>query len=759
MSHSQWYKLARKGLDNKLLALASVVILSACGGEGSTASTEPVDTRPTAVAGAGVTVGAGTSVMLDGSGSTDPSGASLIFSWSVTTSPTGSTAQISDPVSVRPTFKPDKPGTYTLSLVVSNSRTTSNPSSLSIVSTNAALPMISIDQGEPVSGLVGLSLSGTVVGAVTWYADLQLLGDGIGATGTNNWNTATFPNGNHLILARVQTAANTFQEVRRTVTVGNSPISLTASSSVVSGTVTVDAKALSTNGMSSVNVRLDDGPMATLSSPNACSRLCSGYDLWRFQFPGVSSGNHTAVVTATDSSSFSRTFTVVVTVSNVPQLVLSNPSEGQLINGSLNFAGFATTDKPGPVTLTAQLVSLAIPVSSSATANGASFSGSYDLAGVAPGSYTLTVTARDQDNLLSTASRTVIVTSGSALSYTPVFTMSNGASLLAVDGSRLLYQISDNSYALRNLDASTEVILQSTGTMQFADAWQVTSGNIVATAKDSDCTTGYGRCAYEWGPDGARRNLSAASSLSVGYSAQESPVSSGGYVVWTNSGGPDGGSYTLYNVAIGSFTLILKAPPVNYVGNINYGVAANNGNPVVYYWGQTGGSGTTSSFDIFVWSDGTTSRVTNDGQRNTYVQTDGLRAVWQSSPPDRNADGMYTLKAVSVGTMIVSTVSTAANSFKLVDGVLAWVESTSTSRAVKASTSLGSVVTLSSLSTANLHAVGDGRVAYSQAGKLYSWDSTTNMSTLRLDAVPGRVWISGGKLVFTIGASVYRVPL
>ena len=744
-------------LASAALLLAAALVISACGGGGSSTPATTPDAGPVSVAGAGATVGLGTSVMLDGSGSADPSGRRLIYAWSVTASPAGSTAQVSDPAAAQPTFTPDKPGTYTLSLVVSNGQTTSSPSSLTIVSTNASLPTIAIDQIEPVSGPVGLSLSGTVAGAVTWYADLQLLGNGSGATGAYEWDATPVTNGNHLILARIQTAANTFQEVRRTVTVGNSPITLTASSSVASGTVVVDARALSTNGMSTVAASLDGGPAVTLVSPNACSSSCPRNDLWRFQFAGVTSGDHSVVVTATDGSAASRTLTVAVTVSNAPRLVVSHPSDGQLVNGHLDFDGLATTDKAGAVTVTARLEALPVPVVSSVTGNGTAFSGSYDLTGVAPGSYTLTVVATDQGNAGSTIARTVVVTSSPALAYTPVFTLPSGASVLAVDGSGLLYRTSDGTYVLRDLDSSTEVVLQSTATLQFAGDWQLTSGRTVATAKDGDCTPNW-NCAYEWAADGTRRNLSEASHLADAFPYQENPVSSGGYVMWTNWGA-GAGSYTLYDVATGSFTPIPPGDGVNYLGNIDYGVAPNNGHPIVYYWGQTGGSGTASTFDIFAWSAGVSTPVTHDGQRNVYVQTDGVRAAWQSGPPGGTVDGTFKLKTVPVGSTTASTVSTTATAFKLVDGVLAWVESTPTSRAVKASTSAGPIVTLSSASTANLAAAGSGRVAYSQAGKLYTWDSTTNASTLRLETPPGGVWISGGTLIFNVGASVYRVAL
>jgi hypothetical protein len=52
---------------------------------------------------------------------------------------------------------------------------------------------------------------------------------------------------------------------------------------------------------------------------------------------------------------------------------------------------------------------------------------------------------------------------------------------------------------------------------------------------------------------------------------------------------------------------------------------------------------------------------------------------------------------------------------------------------------------------------GGARVAYGEGGKTYTWTASTGQTTLRLDSVPGQVFIDGGALVFTVGPSVYRV--
>jgi hypothetical protein len=104
-------------------------------------------------------------------------------------------------------------------------------------------------------------------------------------------------------------------------------------------------------------------------------------------------------------------------------------------------------------------------------------------------------------------------------------------------------------------------------------------------------------------------------------------------------------------------------------------------------------------------------------------------------------------------------VGTKATSFVLRDGVLAWVETpTATSKALKAFAD-GTTRTISSLSTASLLANGAGRVAYVEAGKTYTWTTSTGLSTLRIDTTPGQLFLAGGAMVFTVGTSVYRQGL
>jgi len=746
-----------------LAALVVVVLLTACGGGGTSAPTPPVNRSPVAVTGPTQSVVAGTLVTLDGSASTDPDNDPLTYAWTLAV-PTGSTATLSGASTARPTFTPDVAGTYTATLTVSDGKANNSATASVTASAPPAVPAaIALDQAEPLSGTVKLSLTGTVNGAVTWYADLRLLGSGNASDGNSiAWNTVGVANGEHQILARIQPASGSATEVRRTVTVANSSITLSAGVSGTTGTINVEVRATSTFGITRVAAKFDGADFGSLTQANACSRFCGGSnDVYRFTVDAAQAGSgpHTMVITATDASGSTRSLTVDVPVSNAPGLALTSPADGALVFGSLRVTGTATSDKPGAVTTTARLGDVEF-LSSTAS----SFTGNFDLSGLNPGNYTLTVRSTDSTGQISQIQRGVVVTSSAALAYTPVFTLPAGGNLLAADGNQVLYTFGDGSVLLRDLVAASEVTLSGASSIQYVSGWKLDAGRAVAFGKGTDCVL---YCVYLWTSSGSRTNLtnpnpySRASNIGGGWAYDLHPQIHGDYVLWVNDKAEGTGHYTLHRLSTGEYRKIASPAGVNYVGNNEFDFAVNAGTVDFWFWGQTGGEGTSSQFDIFRWKSdtGTATRITNGGSRNIYPQVDGNRAAWQQSPVGGSADNTFSLVAAALTGGTASTLADKATQFRLKDGVLAWMETpTTTSRALKASAG-GSTRTLSSLSTANLLANGSGWVVYAEAGKAYSWNSATGSSKLRLDVSPTQAFAAGGAMVFTVGTAVYRVGL
>ena len=650
-------------------------------------------------------------------------------------------------------------------------------------------PQIELNQPEPASGSVSLSLSGsTAWQGVTWYADLRKIGAGSGVGSPVTWTTNIETNGAHLILARVQVAPDSYTEVRRSVQVSNSNLAINASVSGSTGAVLVDVRASSKYNIARVEAKFDGVPAGSLTAPNGCSSYCSGAnDVYRFTVNAkqAGSGSHTMELTATDGNGGSKTITVAVPITNLPVMTLSNPVDGAFVNGTLQLAGSATSDRVGPVRVTASLGEVEFLNSTSA-----SFTGSFNLSGLSPGSYTLTVRATDSGNTTSVLQRTVTVTSGAALAYTPVFTMGTGGQLIKVDESRpdlVLYKADDGSYRVRNTLIGTETTLQGASNIPYLYNWALDGGYVYVEggflgSKGPgylDCPLD---CIYQWSPNGTQTNLSTANPNALsnkvggGSAYEQYPRAHGGNVIWIDAAGSNPGTFTRYNLARSAYSTITQPSGSNYLINTEYDFYVDaNGNVVFFFGAQTGGDGVASSFDVYRWSSATntSTKLSTGGARSIYPKTDGQTVAWLQTALGNNSGGGATLLSQAVSGGMTQTVSAnASEGFVLRDGVLAWRESTtstSTGRLGGTVTTVtgiraavqGSISTVSNLSSAVLYGAGGGHLLFGESGKIYSWNSATRSSTLRVDAAPSQVMVGGTSVYFVMGATqtVYRFTL
>jgi RHS repeat-associated protein len=140
------------------------------------------NTPPVAHAGADQSTAVNTQVTLDGSASSDVDGDLLTYAWSFTSLPDGSQAALSDPTAVNPHFTVDKPGSYTLQLLVKDGVVESLADTVTITTLNSKpVALAGADQTVALNQLVNL--------------DGQNSTDADGDTLTYAWTLTTKPTG------------------------------------------------------------------------------------------------------------------------------------------------------------------------------------------------------------------------------------------------------------------------------------------------------------------------------------------------------------------------------------------------------------------------------------------------------------------------------------------------------------------------------------------------------------------------------------
>ena len=117
----------------------------------------PNSRPPTARAGSDQTAVQGAAITLNGSASSDPDGHALVFMWTLASKPEGSEAVLRNPVSVFPTFVADRPGSYTINLIVSDGTTRRPQFSSDLNIQFSASGRCRPESNGPASGLVMLN--------------------------------------------------------------------------------------------------------------------------------------------------------------------------------------------------------------------------------------------------------------------------------------------------------------------------------------------------------------------------------------------------------------------------------------------------------------------------------------------------------------------------------------------------------------------------------------------------------------------------
>jgi hypothetical protein len=624
-------------------------------------------------------------------------------------------------------------------------------------------PTLNIGTASPIAVPTVLSIgNGATYTQVTYSIDSTSIGTSTAAPGypvdfTPSGTTA----GSHVLSANLSVNSDVYLLLQQSVQTASPDLALSLQTkqivdgnNVPTGQQRLLVAATSDFGITLVSAAIDGVTVGSLTQPNfpACND-CVGNTVYGF-VATAPSGSHLVTVTATDGNHETGTLEQQVVFSDPPVLTVTSPAyDGALVNGTLTISGTATTDKSTGVTTVAYLNNVEIMKTTSTP----SFTTSYSLAGVTPGTYTLVVATADADGLTVTQPQSITVTSSPSLVY-PLFAFAGSLGrMYAAENSTLLFGASDNTFHLRT--GTHDVPLQTpTGGPSVSvisnEPWILNNGYAFFSGAASCCGS---NAVYAWSPAGVPQNLSGSSGSNV-LVAVHWP-----WVLWLAgaTSTPATGTYTFFNMVTPN-TLTVPLPAGT--GAFNYGLQFALPSPTDFFLSQAAGltlyySATVSSntLPIYLWTQNAGSSTMIPGTAGPILptlQTDGVRVAWlyslASGPSSctNGAGSCYGLQVMDVASNTVQTLSQDATRFYLADGLLAWQETSAQGGGVKVTDGTTTTVLTNRIS-GGLWGVSNGHVLYQDDGKLYVW-SNAKGAVLLYDANPAGALISTGSASTTV---------
>lgn len=641
------------------------------------------------------------------------------------------------------------------------------------------IPTILLDGAEPIAASARFRLDSTrAFDTVTWTLNGLSIGNGV--DGPGNPVTRDFSreaSGTHRVAARVPIFDGLSTDVQRDVAVSNGLPLLNLDAGYV--------EARASSGIASVSLSVNGVTVGTLTAPNACSPgprsdLRCGvfpdvrYDRYYIGFngSGLPSADHVLVYTVTDLAGQRVQRSSPLTVSNPPVIDLTSPSDGALAYGSVRFRGSFVPDLTGTVIVTASLTTLepwrnpeqALSFRTIMNTTGTSIDLDADLAGIPPGTYSLSVIARNRGGTVE-VKRTLVVTSTQALRHEPIFVGGGfGLASFVAEGDVVAYRDQNDRVLLVNVATGVTV---DVGTLRHGLV--VSGGRLYSSVWAPGCSNVFGDvCLHEWTLAGEMKPIAQ------GYSAPSFTLLARGPLVGWAEDAASRSRIQVYDAERSQSTSV-EPPGATVVGQ-SFDFHRADGQLEVVYTALLSPLVDSSPIGVFRWSSrtGTTRQVSAPGTFNGQVMTDGDRvAWWEYREPYSPTDVPRKLLSQPVGGGTTAILSNTVLQSVLRDGILAWIESTPTGLAIKASTSTGLQTLVTGTMPANgvgpgpgnadstwLFDTSSGFVLYRHGRRFLSWSAATGQSRVVMDTADVRgVQVSGRNAFFTIGRSLYRVPL
>ena len=625
-----------------------------------------------------------------------------------------------------------------------------------LVSPNIKASLV-FSQQEPVRGSVNLSvqIAGITAKSVRYYKDLFALGS---ATTSPDfmlaWNATNETDGVHQILAQIEVSPNNYLLIQRQVQVDNPNLSLSSITvNQIGDSLTVGTRATSDAGVKQLQLFIDNQPFTVITNPKECvgDSRCSPYE-WNISLANLNVGNHEIKIKAEDNAGEIAEKITAFLKNAQPQVLLTQPIDGQIIGNMLQVAGSITDDEADPL-LVINLRDLEIY-----RGVGTQFSTSFDMSSLPLGSYTLTLLVTPKTG--SSIAKTVQVNYQSLTTTTPEYVYGLGENnyVQGVNQNNVLFTESNtgNVFLYQPSTAQKQLVIEKSK-IDYLQVKQVVGKRVLLLGQD---IVSKQYQVYLW-DNGLLKNISEISGdnkLSSGY--QENPVMSGSWIVWSSGSSQ---RYHLYNVDTQESHIIAKPSYSPYIGNWNYSLVVLADTVRFYTWMQTGTFGADSHFDIFQYDTKTkeTIRITNNGLLNIYPQANKTRIAWQQTTNSQGNNAPYSLVVASVDTPFNQQIlSTVMKRFWLVGELLVWEDAIGSQTSIN----INDGVSQYSLPASNIQvvAVGDGKVVYSKNNATWVWQPSKEPYQLFAFVInQPKFDETTGMLYFTTGTanSLYRIKL
>ena len=546
---------------------------------------------------------------------------------------------------------------------------------------------------------VNTQVNSSDIEKVIYYMDINKIGESsIKPNFPLSINTATYTNGTHRLDNTLKISDSSYTTFNTSITTSNSNLNLSLSLKRSTGLIPVVAYASSRETINGVKFYLDSVLVADIKDKNYCTNWKWGcedpnnpYDsyMWEWNSTAYTPNTYTIKAEVSDAGGEYLSKEITHNLNNPPELIVTSPINDSVVGNTLSISGTATDDE------TDTIVTISIGSQVIYSANGNTFSTTYNMTGLPEKIYTVEIKATDPSNNSTIERKSVLYKAGSNL--IPWKTLGYDKQLLKINNDYLLYRKGSND--LNKLKISTDTLtlydLGKTGSHRYEDVNN--NGQVVYYADKYDPTN----VSHIYMAD------SGVTELGTG----QHPILNNEYSLWIGRYSSKMHLYSFFTQ-----TLIDIEKPQNSKYWLNWSYYVNNS----HFCASVNFSGT--NYDMYVYDilNGQLQKITNTSDIVEICKgIDNSRVVFGEYNSSPNKLYYSELNNLNAKTEISSNFQDA----KLVDGLIAWVDNDDNSLYVL---NKNETIPIKIATNAYLREVKDGVLTYTKDSKLYLYDNGTS---------------------------------